>query len=48
MQEVVKKLQDRGVLKPSKYGLQPGLSAPKSGVAASHGTRMMNRVGGGR
>ncbi len=45
MQEVVKQLQDRGVLKPSKYGIQPGLTAPRTGVAASHGVRMMNRVG---
>jgi len=46
MQEVVKQLQDRGVLKPSKYGIQPGLTAPRAGMAASHGLRMMNRVGG--
>jgi len=25
MQEVVKQLQDRGLLKPSKYGIQPAL-----------------------
>lgn len=44
MQEIVKTLQDRGVLAPSKYDLQPGLSAPKAGLAASNGLRMMNRV----
>lgn len=46
MQEVVKQLQDRGVLKPSRYGIQPGLTAPRAGSAASQGLRMMNRVGG--
>lgn len=44
MQEVVKQLHDRGILKPPTYGLQPGLSAPKS-ATASHGLRMMNRIG---
>lgn len=45
MQEVVKRLQDRGLLQPSKYGLQPGLANSPHGAAAAHGTRMMNRVG---
>ena len=36
MQDVVKQLQDRGVLKPSKYEIQPGLTASRSGLAAFH------------
>lgn len=44
MQEAVKRLQDRGLLQPPKYGLQPGLAHVPHGTAAAHGTRMMNRV----
>lgn len=44
MQEVVKRLQDRGVLKPSKYGIEPGLSGTKSGIVSAQGTRMQNRI----
>jgi hypothetical protein len=46
MQEVVKQLQDRGVLKPSKYGIQPALGGAQRGFAATQGIKTMNRVGG--
>jgi hypothetical protein len=46
MQEVVKQLQDRGVLKPSKYGVQPALGGSQRGLAATQGIKTMNRVGG--
>ncbi|MFZ4574485.1 MAG: hypothetical protein ACOYN0_08815 [Phycisphaerales bacterium] len=48
MQEVVRQLQDLGLLKPSKYGLRPGLSAPRTGVASSNSPRMMSRAVGRR
>jgi hypothetical protein len=44
MQAVVKQLQDRGVLKPAKYGVQPGLTAPRALTPAPHGLPTMNRV----
>lgn len=45
MQEVVKQLQDRGLLQPSKYGLEPGLAGPPRGISAAQGaSHMMNRV----
>ncbi|MBS0195449.1 MAG: hypothetical protein JSR77_01700 [Planctomycetes bacterium] len=47
MQEVVKKLQERGVLQPSRYAIQPALGGAKSSLAGAQGTKMMNRVGGG-
>lgn len=45
MQEIVKQLQDRGMLKPSKYGIQPALGRHRHGFAAAQGVTM-NRVGG--
>lgn len=47
MQEVVKKLQDRGVLQPSKYGLEPPLTSPRGGMTAVQHTRSMNRTTNG-
>ena len=47
MQEVVKKLQERGVLQPSRYGILPALGGTKGSLAGAQGTKMMNRVGGG-
>lgn len=44
MQEVVKQLQERGVLKPSKYGIESGLTGAKGGLVSTQGTRMLNRV----
>lgn len=44
MLEAVKCLQARGLLKPSKYGLQPGLASSHHGTAAAHGTRIMTHV----
>lgn len=44
MQEVVKQLQDRGALLPSKYGLEPPLTGPKGALAAAHRTNTLNRV----
>jgi len=48
LQEVVKQLQDRGVLQPSRYGIQPALGGVKGGFPGSQGTKMMNRVDGGK
>jgi hypothetical protein len=42
MQETVKKLQDRGMLQPPKYGLQPGLAGSASGISVARGTVTMN------
>lgn len=44
MQEVVKQLQDRGVLQPSKYGIQPALGGSQRGCAAAQGVKTMNRI----
>ncbi len=44
MQEAVKRLQDRGLLQPPKYGLRPGLANAPHGAAPAHGPRMLNRV----
>ena len=46
MQDVVKQLQERGVLKPSKYGIQPALGGHQRGFATVQGLTMMNHVGG--
>jgi len=46
-QQVVKTLQDRGVLQPSKYGLELPLSNPKGSMAAARNIKTMNRVQGG-
>lgn len=45
MQEIVKQLQDRGVLKPSKYGIQTGLTAPRAIAGAFHSSNMQSRLG---
>lgn len=44
IQDVLKRLQDRGLVQPSKYGLQPGLASAPLGAASAHGIRMMNRL----
>ena len=45
MQQVVKQLQDRGVLNPPRYGIQPALGGAKGNLAAaSHSLKMANRV----
>jgi hypothetical protein len=44
MQDVVKRLQDRGVLQQSRYGLKPPLGGDKPAIPTSQGTRMMNRI----
>lgn len=44
MQQVVKNLQDRGLLQQPRYGLTPPLGGDKPGVPSSQGTRMMNRI----
>ncbi len=44
MQEVVKHLQDRGMLQQPRYGLTPPLGGDKPGFPSSQGTRMMNRI----
>jgi len=44
MQEVVKQLQDRGVLQQSKYDLQAPLSGPRVGTTATHHIQTMNRT----
>ena len=45
MQELVKLLQDRGVLKPSKYGIQPALGGDHRGFSTGRRLNTMNRVG---
>jgi len=44
MQAVVKRLQERGVLQASKYGIQPALGGSERGRAAAQGVKMMNRT----
>lgn len=44
MQEVVKQLQDRGVLQPSKYGIQPALGGSQRASATTQGVKTMNRI----
>ena len=44
MQKIVKQLQDRGILQPSKYRLEPPLTKPRSGMTAVQHTRSMNRL----
>jgi hypothetical protein len=47
MQEVVKQLQDRGLLKPAKYGIQPALGGQQRGYATIQALKMMNQIGDG-
>jgi hypothetical protein len=43
MQLVVKQLEDRGVLQPSKYGIEAPLSGPKASLAPTRVIRAFNR-----
>lgn len=44
MQEVVKHLQDRGMLQRPRYSLVPPLGGDKPGVTESQVIRMMNQI----
>jgi hypothetical protein len=45
MQEIVQRLQNCGLLKPPKYGIQPPFASDQRGTAAAQGVRTMNRIG---
>lgn len=44
MLEVVKQLQDRGLLMPAKYGIQPALGGQLRGFTTSQGMEVTKQV----
>ena len=44
MQAFLKQMQDRGVLKPSKYGIEPALGGANRSLTATQGTKICNRL----